>query len=104
MIDFTSWYFVLKHFKLKQFNIISFFLFFVQSDPDVFHLTLTTSDIGIKEIFENKANIAQLSKKRKPLISGDFFFAPMVFVNWRENLRANFNLNKFEKLIYKPNL
>ena len=66
VIDFTSWYFVLKHFKLQQFNIISFFLFFVQSDP--------MSDIGIKEIFKNKANIAQLSKKRKPLISRDFFF------------------------------
>ena len=38
MIDFTSWYFILKHFKLEQFNIISFFLFFVESDPDVFHL------------------------------------------------------------------
>ena len=25
MIDFTSWYFILKHFKLEQFNIISFF-------------------------------------------------------------------------------
>ena len=37
MIDFTSWYFILKHFKLEQFNIISFF-FFVESDPDVFHL------------------------------------------------------------------
>ena len=38
MIDFTSSYFLLKHFKLQQFDIISFFLFFVQSDPDVFHL------------------------------------------------------------------
>ena len=33
MIDFTSWYFVLKHFKLQQFNTISVFLFFIQSDP-----------------------------------------------------------------------
>ena len=38
ILDFTSWYSVLKHFKLQQVNIISFFLFFVQSDPDVFHL------------------------------------------------------------------
>ena len=30
MIDFTSW-----HFKLQQFNIISFLLFFAQSDLDV---------------------------------------------------------------------
>ena len=36
-MDFTSWYFILKYFKLQQFNIISFFLFLVQSDPDVFH-------------------------------------------------------------------
>ena len=35
MMDFTSWYLVLKHFKLQQFNIVFFFLFFVQSDPDV---------------------------------------------------------------------
>ena len=27
--SFSSWYFVLKHFKLHQFNIISFFLFFL---------------------------------------------------------------------------
>ena len=33
MIDFTGWYFILKHFKLQQFYIISFFLFFDQSDP-----------------------------------------------------------------------
>ena len=32
------WYFVLKHFKLQQPNIISFFLFFAQSYADVFHL------------------------------------------------------------------
>ena len=38
MIDFTSGYSVLKHFMLQQFNIISFFLFFAQSDTDVFHL------------------------------------------------------------------
>ena len=38
MIEFTSWYFVLKYFKLQQFNIISFFLFFIQSRQDVFHL------------------------------------------------------------------
>ena len=38
MIDFSTWYLVLKQFKLQQFNIISFFLFFVQSDPDVFDL------------------------------------------------------------------
>ena len=50
MIDFTSWFFVLKYFKLQQFNIISFFLFFVQSDPDVFHLNLTALNIGIKVI------------------------------------------------------
>ena len=29
MKDFISWYFVLKHVELQQFNIISFFLFFV---------------------------------------------------------------------------
>ena len=34
MIDFISWY--LKQFKLQQYNIISFFLFFVQSDAVVF--------------------------------------------------------------------
>ena len=38
MIDFTSSYSILKHFKLQQIKIISFFLFFVQSDPDVFNL------------------------------------------------------------------
>ena len=45
MIDFTSWYFVLKLYKLQQFSIISFFLFFIQSDPDVFDLP---QNIGIK--------------------------------------------------------
>ena len=29
---------VLKHFKLQQFNIISFFIFFVQSDTNIFHV------------------------------------------------------------------
>ena len=38
MIDFTGWYFILKHFNFQEFNIISFFLFFVQNDPDVFLL------------------------------------------------------------------
>ena len=38
MIDFTSWYVVLKQFKLQEFNIIFFFVFFFQSDPYVFHL------------------------------------------------------------------
>ena len=49
MIDFTSSYSILKPFKLQQFNIISFFLFIVQSDPNVFRL-MTTSNIGIEVI------------------------------------------------------
>ena len=38
MIDFTTWYFVFKHFKLQEFNTIAFFLSFVQSEPNAFHL------------------------------------------------------------------
>ena len=38
MKDFIGWYFLLKHFKLQQFNIISLLLFFVQGHPDVIHL------------------------------------------------------------------
>ena len=29
MLDITSWYFILKHFKLQQFNIITSFILFV---------------------------------------------------------------------------
>ena len=47
---FTSSYFVLKHFKLHHFNIISFFLFFAQSDPDFFHLRPEPRNSGMPRI------------------------------------------------------
>ena len=38
MIDIAGRYFVLKDFKLQQFNIVSFSPFFVQSGSDIFRL------------------------------------------------------------------
>ena len=64
--------FFLKQFKLQQFNIISFFLFFVQSNPNVY-LDYLEYSYKSNKFFENKTNIVQLSKKWTPLISGRIF-------------------------------
>ena len=77
MLNFTGWYFVLKHFKLQQFNIMSFhfFLSFLcPMWPWCLPLTLTTSNIDIKVITFLKIGLILPNKKRTPLISGKFFF------------------------------
>ena len=67
---FTSCYFVLKHFKL-QFNIISFFLFFAQSDLDEF----TKIRLILPLTFQKADTFNQQTH----------FFAPKVSTNWRDN-------------------
>ena len=83
MKDFTGWYFVFKHFKLQQFNIS--LSFFVQSDLDVFQLPWIPHIEYRYKSNKFSTNLAQLSKKRTPLISRKLFFAPTVSANWREN-------------------
>ena len=77
MIDFTRWYFLLKHLT----SFLSFFSLYKVTPMSSTYLDYLKS----LKIFENKANLAQLSKKPSLLISGSIFFALTVSANWRDN-------------------
>ena len=83
MIDFTNWYFILKHFKLEQFNIISFF-----SLSKVTPMSSTYLDYLKYRYKSNKFSKVRLIlpnfRKSGHLQLAKKFF-PMVSANWREN-------------------